>query len=118
MFCSKCGREIENDANYCPNCGQKVSGTITYQNEDVPQIVYVKNYEKPKSVFIALLLCFFFGMIGLHDFYLRRNSAAITKIVILVILGKTGVGIAINAIWSFFDFFIILFKGYDALKDS
>lgn len=117
MFCSKCGKELSEGVNFCPDCGQQVGGTVTHQNDDRPQIVYVKPAEQPKSVFIALVLCFFLGMIGLHDFYLKRNNAAVAKIVILVVLGWIYIGFIINAIWCFFDFFIILFKGYDALND-
>lgn len=116
MFCSKCGKELSEDIKFCPNCGQQVGGTVTY-SEEKPQIIYVKPAEQPKSVFIALVLCFFLGMIGVHDFYLKRNNAAVAKIVILVVLGWIYIGLIINVIWCFFDFFIILFKDYDALKD-
>ena len=33
MYCSKCGGEINEDANFCSNCGQKVDGSDVSNNE-------------------------------------------------------------------------------------
>jgi len=39
MFCSKCGKEIMDEAVICPHCGCPVSGKSLYQSdsgEDIP----------------------------------------------------------------------------------
>lgn len=104
MFCQKCGKELPDDAKFCQYCG--------WQNQGVP----VKQREQ-KSQFIAIVLCLFTGLIGLHDFYLNRNFAGVTKLLIAILLGwMAGFGLIINGIWCFFDFIAILFNGFEALK--
>ena len=52
----------------------------------------------PKSRLVALLLCFFFGVIGVHRFYVGKNG---TGILMIVTLGGLG-------LWAFIDFVMIL----------
>lgn len=115
MFCCKCGKEISDDVQYCPYCGQQVGNKVT---NTTPQVIYVEKKEEPKSVFIALLLCFFLGLFGVHDFYLKRNGAAITKLLIIIFLGWCFIGIIINSFWCLLDFINILFRGYKALRPT
>jgi TM2 domain-containing membrane protein YozV len=58
-----------------------------------------------KSKFVALLLCFFFGYLGFHRFYVGKVG---TGLLWLITGGLFGVG-------AFIDFFVILFGGF---KDS
>ncbi len=106
MFCSNCGKEIDNKAVVCVHCG------CATQNMQAVRA------EKPKSTFVALILCVFLGMIGVHDFYLKRNGIAITKLLILIFLGWLYVGLIINFAWCILDFFIILMGGFDAQQES
>ena len=52
----------------------------------------------PKSRLVALLLCFFLGIIGVHRFYVGKNGTGI-----LMILTFGGLGI-----WAFIDLVLIL----------
>ena len=52
-----------------------------------------------KSNLVALLLCGILGPLGIHRFYVGKVG---TGIIQLVTLGALG-------IWSFIDFFVILF---------
>lgn len=55
-----------------------------------------------KSRIIAFLLCFFFGLIGLHRFYVGKIG---TGILWLLTGGLFGIGAVI-------DFFVIIFGGF------
>ncbi|QMS85520.1 zinc ribbon domain-containing protein [Candidatus Xianfuyuplasma coldseepsis] len=52
MFCKKCGNQLENDAKFCPSCGEKVQ-----QNYSAPRpfeqhsIDESQNYQYQKSAF-------------------------------------------------------------------
>ena len=55
-----------------------------------------------KSKLVAVLLCFFLGGIGIHDFYLGYTKWGIIKIVLTVC---TGVG---GGIWALIDLIRLL----------
>ncbi len=50
--------------------------------------------------FMALLLCFFLGYLGIHRFYLGYTTIGIVQLLTVGVLG----------IWSTIDFFLILFR--------
>ena len=52
----------------------------------------------PKSKIVAALLCFFFGVLGVHRFYVGKIG---TGIIQLVTFGGAG-------IWALIDFIMIL----------
>ncbi len=66
-----------------------------------------------KSVGVAYLLWFFFGMLGVHRFYLHRGGSG--TVILLLTLGSfflmfIGIGlflIFIPGIWVFIDIFLI-----------
>ena len=65
-----------------------------------------------KSVGVALVLCWFLGMFGVHRFYLGASGsgAAILVLTILgVVLSVVGIGLVIlvvPAFWVFIDLFL------------
>lgn len=115
MFCQKCGKEIADGAQFCQYCGQQVNGAIQQQPQ---QVIIVKKEREPKSQFVAIFLCIFLGMIGIHDFYLGKNIAGVLKILVLLLLGWLYIGLIINIFWCIFDFIAILCKGFKALQDN
>lgn len=66
-----------------------------------------------KSVGVAYLLWFFFGMLGVHRFYLKENGTAIAILIltivsiILMIVAIGFIIILIPALWVFIDIFLI-----------
>lgn len=58
----------------------------------------------PKQWFVAMLLAFFVGALGIHNFYLGYTS----KGVIQLILTITVIGAPIAAIWALIEFVLIL----------
>lgn len=117
MFCKNCGSEIDANAAVCVKCGfQKGTGNKYCQNCGVEvaegQAVCVNcgfalaavptaNAEQ-KSKLVAVLLAFFLGSIGIHDFYLGYNKNGIIKIVLTCC---TGIG---GSIWALVDFIRLL----------
>ena len=81
-----------------------------------PQYNYDPNMvsEAPKSWLTALLLCFFLGSFGAHNFYLGYKKRAITQLVLVVIGILTSIivigvlFILAVGIWAFVEFLMLL----------
>lgn len=61
MFCSKCGKEIEKDMQFCNNCGNKVetSGSTNKSNSKVKKIVKIELIVFLSFIFfIAVMIAF------------------------------------------------------------
>ena len=80
-----------------PELGVRLGGTVVTNTlrQDADRIRWV----------IALLLCLFMGLFGVHRFYVRKTG---TGILMLVTLGLLGV-------WTLIDLLLILFG---AFKDA
>lgn len=117
MYCSKCGKEIDNDAIICPLCGVATQNFNTVQKNSQPQVVInntntntnvnknsnvtgIEAGHRVKNKWLALLLCIFLGCFGAHKFYEGKNGMGILY---LFTMGILGVGVII-------DFIVLLFK--------
>lgn len=110
-YCKHCGELIDADAVVCIKCGKQVEELKSAQ----PQVV-INNSNmntnsnintntngrmgNPKNKWVALLLCFFLGVLGIHKFY---EGKILLGIVYLFTLGLFGFGVLI-------DFVVLLFK--------
>ena len=56
-----------------------------------------------KSVLVAYLLWFFVGLLGAHNFYLKRTGVAVVQLILTITL----VGLAISVIWVIIDAFLV-----------
>lgn len=97
-FCANCGKEINAGAVICTTCGASVKTVASAQNGE------------QKSKLVAVLLAFFLGGIGIHDFYLGYTKYGVIKIVLTVC---TGIG---GSIWALIDFIRLLTGSLD--KDA
>lgn len=91
VYCTECGESVSDEADACPKCGAP---------QGLPR--------SPKGFVPALLLCFFFGILGFHRFYVGKIGTGI-----LMILTFGGLGI-----WAMIDLIIIVvgsFKDSDGL---
>lgn len=64
-YCSKCGKELHEEAVICTGCGcstEKFKGANNSFNANA----------SPKSRLVAILLCFFLGVLGVHRFYVGK----------------------------------------------
>lgn len=77
MYCKECGKEINDKAVVCPNCGCSTKHN-TFSTE--------------RNKWIALLLWFFLGGVGAHRFYVEDISGGIMYIA-LFILGTITFGL-------------------------
>ncbi len=120
-YCSKCGQPIDDNAKYCPKCGASNVHSSLNQHTNTPM---PSNYSRPTQQFrpnyvivqppannqnrrsrgLALVLCFFCGFLGIHQFYLGNS----TKGFLYLIGAITCVGVIVTGILSLVDFFIIL----------
>ena len=100
MFCSNCGKEIDDKAVICVHCGCAIQNNVQ---------------QKPhKSMALALVLWFFLGVFGAHRFYLGDDVSG-SVILFLWILGWLTVWFVVGAIplvavciWWFTDLFLLL----------
>ncbi|MBC9031624.1 TM2 domain-containing protein [Sphingomonas sp. JC676] len=52
-----------------------------------------------RNKYVAALLAFFFGVLGIHRFYLGRNGTA----VVMLVISATIVGLLVTSVWAFVD---------------
>ena len=101
MFCKNCGAEVNEEAFACMSCGKEINpGAAICTNCGAAVAASADGQQKSKLV--AVLLAFFLGAIGVHDFYLGYNKNGIIKIVLTVC---TGIG---GEIWALIDFIRLL----------
>lgn len=110
-FCSRCGGKIDERAVVCPLCGCQVEQLApaaspnvvinnTNTNMNTQQVVDGTMFKKPKNKWVALLLCFFLGVLGGHKFYEGKIG---TGVLYLFTAGLFFIGPIV-------DFIILLFK--------
>lgn len=110
MFCKNCGQQIPDGSTVCFQCGTAQNAAPQAQQYQQPygqqpygqQPMYAAPVA-PKSKIVAILLCFFLGGWGIHDFYLGYTKNGILKIVLLFV--TLGFG---TAIWALIDFVRLL----------
>lgn len=104
-FCTHCGEQVLENTAICTNCGAQLKDLKSERkniNSQGTNNVYIEYYGKnrEKNKWLALFLCFFFGVWGVHKFY---EGKIILGILYIMTMGFFGLGI-------FIDFFCILFK--------
>ena len=91
-FCSKCGKELDGNPQYCPSCGF--------------QLINVNNNQGQKSKIVAFILALLFGALGMHNFYLGFYGKGISQLLLTVL--TCGIGGIISGIWSLYEAVMIL----------
>lgn len=92
MFCSKCGKEINDEAVVCVHCGCSTKN--------------IKSSEKTFTT--TLLLCLFLGGFGAHRFYTGHTGSAIAQLLMCFSLFLSPV----TAIWVLVDLITIITKNF------
>lgn len=104
-FCENCGAELNENADVCLNCGKSAAKA----KSDTSTGTGVT-----KSKVAAALLAFFFGTLGVHNFYLGYTGKAVAQLLLTIfgyILSILVIGlfmVAAVAIWAFVEFIMIL----------
>lgn len=76
-FCTNCGKEITPNAEVCMNCGvavKKSGGDLNGQDKVV-----------------MLLVCFFLGGLGIHNFMMGETKKGVFKIIMSFLCGIGGI---------------------------
>jgi len=73
MFCQECGNEISEKATICMKCGVP---TNAHNQPDNPY----------KTRWVFILLGFFLGGLGIHNFYAGYTGKGITQLMITLFL--------------------------------
>jgi len=91
MYCQNCGKELSDQASFCPSCGHPTRNTPTVAATRAGKAV------SPHSRLAAILICFFVGTLGVHRFYVGKIG---TGIAMIFTLGGLG-------IWTLVDLIMI-----------
>ena len=67
-FCHSCGEKIKSMAEICPKCGVRQMAITTANSEE-------------KSLLVTILLAYFLGSFGAHNFYIDRTTKGVLSIV-------------------------------------
>ena len=87
--------------------GQQAYGQQAYGQPGYAQPVYGQPVVgAPKQWIVALLLAFFLGPLGIHNFYLGYT----TKGIIQLVISLTVVGLFVTGIWALIDFIMIIMR--------
>ena len=71
MFCAKCGKQIDDNSTFCPNCGAPVThgeATVVSENIESSKPVGKKLNKSETTLIIFTVLClgaWYFSLIGL-----------------------------------------------------
>jgi len=121
MYCKNCGKEMDDNANVCINCGfAKNTGTNYCRNcgsETVSGAAICTNCGfslandsngviggEGKSKLVAGLLAIFLGAFGVHNFYLGNTKKAIIQLVICLAGSLLfGIGALAMEIWGIIE---------------
>ena len=95
-------------ANAAPGAQQPVYGQPAYGQPAYGQPAFGQGAyaTPPKQWIVALLLAFFVGIFGIHNFYLGYT----TKGIIQLILSLTVIGMLVTGIWAFVEFIMIIMR--------
>lgn len=134
MYCQNCGKELKENDNFCPYCGEKtVSHQRFCQNCGAEIDAYTNicpscGYHIPpeiikntnaKSKLTAGLLGIILGGFGVHNFYLGYSSKGIIQCVLLLSgIFTCGISSVIAEIWGIIEGVMILTGSIDRDADG
>lgn len=73
---------------------------------------YPEGY-KIKKKYVAVILAWMFGPLGLHNFYLGNNSKAIAQLLLSTVGAILVVGPVVSLVWSMVEGILLLVENYD-----
>lgn len=106
MTCKLCGHDSPENATSCNFCGAPFNVYTSNNTQKAPEYQNQANVKpmSPNNRWIAFILCFFCGTLGIHRFYVGKIG---TGILYLLTFGFFGIGWLIDlimiAIGSFTD---------------
>ena len=122
MYCSHCGKELNENADYCTSCGVATTKGDSYCGNCGSEVAkeadvcptcgtnLKRGVGAPKSKLVAGLLGIFLGVFGIHRFYLGYTTIGLVQLLVSVILGifTCGISTALVSLWGFVEGILIL----------
>ncbi|MBS5722438.1 MAG: TM2 domain-containing protein [Actinomyces sp.] len=108
------GPDANQQAAYA--AGQQAYGQPAYGQPAYGQPAYGQPFAAgaPKQWIVAVLLAFFLGTLGIHNFYLGYT----TKGVIQLVLTITVIGIFVSGPWALIDFIMLIMRSGSYATDA
>ena len=89
MFCTSCGKEIQENTAFCSGCGMRVGGATSNVNaKSDSRTLHIPEHANgahSTEWLVLLLLCLILGMLGIHCFYAKRNGRAVVELVCTIL---------------------------------
>ena len=104
MYCSKCGKQIDDSSKFCEYCGAAVAGVGNVQNTNVVYMPQQGTYQhvapnnKKRHGFVTFCL------------YLMTGSCFLSVVLIFYLEAK-GLDTTVFSEYSYWDRFVLLFSG-------
>ncbi len=119
-FCSKCGKELKEGENFCPDCGTKVGGSFTEnRSEDLNRFMSTERegyetspYSRLVAAILACPLTLGLGLLGIHLFYLGNTKRGLTYLLVTILLGWLVIPLFVIFVLALIDFIKILTGDY------
>ena len=118
ISCPDCGRDVSKRASSCPHCGAPLQAPSL-----VPPPVQQSPGASAQAVYIVpvksrgayIVLGFFLGMLGFHNFYAGYTGKAVAQLLITICLGWLMFPLAFVAIWVIIELFTVKHDAYNVL---
>ncbi len=101
-FCEFCGNKVAIDAVICPKCGKQLEELKAENHNQNPQVIINNSNvldgnvaRKKCDKWVAFLLCFFLGWLGVHKFY---EGKAGLGVLYMFTFGLFGIGLLVDII--------------------
>ena len=96
--------------------GQQAYGQPAYGQPAYGQPAYGQPFAAgaPKQWIVALLLAFFLGPLGIHNFYLGYTTKGIIQLVLTI----TVIGIFVSGPWALIDFIMLIMRSGSYATDA
>lgn len=96
--------------------GQQAYGQQAYGQPGYGQPAYGQPFAAgaPKQWIVAVLLAFFLGTLGIHNFYLGYTTKGIIQLVLTI----TVIGIFVSGPWALIDFILLIMRSGSYATDA
>lgn len=110
MFCNKCGKEVADGVQFCPACGNAMQNQQSAPNAQQAVVIVQQQTTPPKSRTAYILLAFFLGSLGIHNFYAGRTGCGVAQL--LITLLSCGTLSGISGLWALIEMFTVSRDGH------
>ncbi len=87
-ICVKCGVKVGDGNKYCANCGKEIAENADVcLNCGVANKKVNTNYLNGQDKIVMILICFFIGYLGIHNFMMGETKKGIFRIIMSFLCG-------------------------------